>query len=92
MITEKELFSQGWRRFGDNENDPYYQLILDRSVFGLAELSGNFVNGQPNDSFCIYSMRDRIFNNIEEIKLLIEVNRFIVDLELANKYGSKEIK
>lgn len=27
MITEKELFEQGWKRFGDEENDPYYKVI-----------------------------------------------------------------
>ena len=53
MITEKELFGQGWKRFGDDENDPYYKVILEPKVFGLYDLSGNFTEDGDEEIICI---------------------------------------
>lgn len=81
MISEQQLFDQGWRRYGDNEDDPYYRLILDGSVFGLYALSGNF----KGDSFEIYSMHNRIFNDIKEIDDIININGFKINCGIVKK-------
>ena len=85
MILETELFEIGFRRFGDEENDPYYKVILDRSVFGLSDLAGNL---DQNGNFEIYSMHNRKFNKILEIKQIIEINKLVVNWDIMNIYGS----
>lgn len=85
MILETELFEIGFRRFGDEENDPYYKVILDSSVFGLSDLAGNL---DQDGNFQIYSMYNRNFNKISEIKQIIEVNKLVINWDIMNRYGS----
>lgn len=85
MITEKELFDQGWRRYGDEDNDPYYRLILEPKVFGLSDLNGNL---NQNGIFTIYSMNNRKFSKISEIENIIKINKFIINWDIVKRYGS----
>lgn len=85
MITETQLFSLGWKRFGDDENDLYYKIFLKRTVFGLDYLSGNFTE---NNDFIIYSMHNRVFTDISQIVELFFICRFEINWDLMNRYGS----
>lgn len=85
MITEKELFGQGWKRFGDHENDPYYKIILEPKVFGLYDLSGNFTD---NGNFNIYSIHNRVFTEISQIAELFLINQFEINWDMMERYGS----
>ena len=89
LISEKELFNQGWRRYGDEENDLYYKLILDGSVFGLYDLSGNY---KENGMFWIYAISKSEYDNITQLKELIEIMGLKINWDIVNRYGSSEIK
>lgn len=96
MITEQQLFDIGFRRFGDEENDPYYKVIFSNRIFDVFQLSGNFLSYlQGNESiegFVLFDMGfDRVFTSIDEIKQIIEINGFIINHDLTNKYGSSEL-
>jgi len=86
MITEQEVLDLGFRIFGIENNDPYYKLILKPGGnFGIGDLSGNF-----NDKgFEIFSM-NKIFTDINELKILFMVCDFEINREITNKYGSDE--
>lgn len=86
MITEKELFDQGWRRYGDDDNDPYYKLLLEPKVFSLHSLSGIL---NSNGVFTIYNMNLRKFYKISELEDVMKVNKFVIDWKTVNRYGSK---
>jgi len=88
MITEKELFEIGFRRIGDEDNDPFYQVFLDQSVLNIFDISGNF---DRNGGFQIYSIKNRTFNEISEIQEIFSACRFQVNWKIMNKYGSKEL-
>ena len=85
MITEKELFGQGWKRFGDEENDPYYKVILEPKVFGLYDLSGNFTE---DGNFKIYSIHNRVFTEINQIAELFLHCQFEINWDIMGRYGS----
>lgn len=85
MITEKELFGQGWKRFGDEENDPYYKVILEPKVFGLHNLSGNFTE---DGNFEIYSIHNRVFTEINQIADLFLHCQFEINWDIMGRYGS----
>lgn len=85
MITEQELFEIGFRRYGDEENDPYYKCVLKGDVFGIHFLSGNL---NSNGIFEIYSMHNRKFSKISEIDDIFRINRFVIDWDVVNRYGS----
>jgi hypothetical protein len=85
MITEKELFDIGFRRFGDEEDDPYYKMILEGDVFNITEINGNF---DSVGGFMIYSIRDRSFGSVDEIKQIMDICRFKVNWDIMNRYGS----
>jgi len=88
MIKEKELFDQGFKRFGDEENDPYYKIILKPKVFGLYDLSGNFTE---NGNFKIHSIHNRLFTEINQIAELLLVNQFVINWDAMNRYGSDDL-
>lgn len=86
-ITESELFNIGWKRFGDEELDPYYKIYLKPFVFGLDSLSGNF---DKNGNFIIFSIQDRIFTYINEIIEIFTCNKFVIDIDTMQRYGSNK--
>jgi hypothetical protein len=85
MITEKQLFEIGFRRYGDEEKDPFYKIVLIGDVFDITQIAGNFNNV---GNFIIYSIKDREFKNINEIKEIMNVCRFKVNWNIVNRYGS----
>ena len=85
MITEEELFEIGFRRYGDDEDDPFYKIVLKGDVFGIPHLSGNLDN---NGLFEIYSMHNRQFSEMSELNDVMKINRFNVDWDIVNRYGS----
>lgn len=85
MITEVELFKQGWKRFGDEEKDPYYKIILKPVVFGLYELSANFTE---DGSFQIYSINNRLFTKIDQLSELFLHCQFEINYDIMKRYGS----
>lgn len=85
MITEKDLFRVGFKRFGDEENDPYYKVILEPKVFRLHDLSGMF---KEDGKFIIHCIHNRDFTDIKEIEELFSVCKFEIEWSMMARYGS----
>lgn len=78
----------GWRRFGDHEDDPYYQFASKVSVLGTFVLLGNHAT---NGGFEVYGV-PRVFRNSHDLKKWIGNVGFLVDTDLADRYGSSTPK
>jgi hypothetical protein len=85
MIKEQEILDFGFRIFGIEEDDPYYKLVLKNRFMGRDDIVGNF----NENGFEIYSM-NKIFSDINELKILFLVCDLVINRDITNRYGSDE--
>lgn len=85
---QEKLFKLGWRVYGLEENDPFFRIILDGSVFGLHTLSGNFTE---DECFEIFSIHNRKFTDTKEIDELFTACRFKPKWDTVSRNGKKEL-
>lgn len=72
MITKEELLKIGFVEKGVEENDVFYQMVLDGSIFGIYFLSGNLKNG----IFNLYN-NNKYYTDMNHLIKLFEVCEFI---------------
>lgn len=87
-LFQKQLFHRGWRVYGLEDDDPFFRVVLDNSVFGLHYLSGNFTN---DGCFEIYSIPNRKFTDIKELDKLFTTCRFRPKWDTISRNGKEQI-
>ena len=91
MITEQELFEIGFRRYGDEENDPYYKAVLKGDVFGIHFLSGNLVTEYLKYTQCTtvnFRMKALIKKKgeVKEVKSMWHIQTVSFDFKFDTDY------
>ena len=81
MITQEQLFAQGWALKGFEEDDTYYVFYLLTPVFHQHYLSGNI---STDGTFIIYGLPTR-FSDIEKIQTLMSITCMELDESMLRR-------